>query len=90
MKHQQAATGSSPPVRARHRAAAGRKHDAAAVPSDDGDARDSFIRETAYSFYEARGRVDGYDLDDWLRAEAQAIEAFGERADAAARQTSEP
>ena len=42
------------------------------------------------AFYEARGRVDGYDLDDWLRAEAQAVEAFGERADGAARLSSEP
>ncbi|MDH5539071.1 MAG: DUF2934 domain-containing protein [Rhizobacter sp.] len=28
------------------------------------------VRQTAYAYYEARGRVDGHDLDDWLRAEA--------------------
>lgn len=92
MKHQQAATGTSPAVHARRRAPASKQRDDAAVPSpaDDSEARDSFIRDTAYSFYEARGRIDGYDLEDWLRAEAQAIEAFGERADTAARQSSEP
>lgn len=28
------------------------------------------IAETAYELYEQRGRSDGYDLDDWLKAEA--------------------
>jgi hypothetical protein len=28
------------------------------------------IRELAFHFYEERGRVDGHDLDDWLKAEA--------------------
>jgi hypothetical protein len=28
------------------------------------------IREAAYQFYEARGRLDGHDLEDWLAAEA--------------------
>jgi hypothetical protein len=28
------------------------------------------IAETAYELYEQRGRADGYDLDDWLKAEA--------------------
>jgi hypothetical protein len=27
------------------------------------------IRERAYELYEARGREDGHDLEDWLRAE---------------------
>ncbi len=27
------------------------------------------IRELAYHFYEERGRSDGHDLDDWLKAE---------------------
>jgi hypothetical protein len=27
------------------------------------------IRERAYALYEARGREDGHDLEDWLRAE---------------------
>jgi hypothetical protein len=31
------------------------------------------IRFRAYAFYEERGRKDGYDLDDWLRAETELI-----------------
>lgn len=30
------------------------------------------IRKKAHEFYEKRGRKDGYDLDDWLRAEQMA------------------
>jgi hypothetical protein len=29
------------------------------------------IRLRAYALYEGRGREDGHDLDDWLRAEAE-------------------
>ena len=29
------------------------------------------IRLRAYELYEARGREDGHELDDWLRAEAE-------------------
>jgi Protein of unknown function (DUF2934) len=29
------------------------------------------IRRRAYELYEERGRQDGHDLDDWLRAEAE-------------------
>jgi hypothetical protein len=29
------------------------------------------IRRRAYELYEARGRQDGHDVDDWLRAEAE-------------------
>jgi len=29
------------------------------------------IRCRAYELYEERGRQDGHDLDDWLRAEAE-------------------
>ncbi|MGB8782057.1 MAG: DUF2934 domain-containing protein [Terriglobales bacterium] len=29
------------------------------------------IRERAYQLYEQRGREDGHDLDDWLRAESE-------------------
>ena len=29
------------------------------------------IRHRAYQLYEARGREDGHDLDDWLRAEEE-------------------
>lgn len=29
------------------------------------------IRHRAYELYEGRGREDGHELDDWLRAEEQ-------------------
>jgi uncharacterized protein HemX len=29
------------------------------------------IRRRAYEIYEERGREDGHDMDDWLRAEAE-------------------
>lgn len=29
------------------------------------------IRRRAYALYEQRGREDGHDIDDWLRAEAE-------------------
>ncbi len=29
------------------------------------------IRHRAYTLYEERGREDGHDFDDWLRAEAE-------------------
>jgi hypothetical protein len=32
------------------------------------------IRQRAYELYEARGRGDGSDLDDWLMAEAEIAE----------------
>ena len=32
---------------------------------------DDQIRERAYELYEARGREDGHDLEDWLRAEEE-------------------
>jgi hypothetical protein len=33
--------------------------------------REQEIRRRAYAFYEERGREDGHDTDDWLRAEAE-------------------
>lgn len=29
------------------------------------------IRRRAYELYEARGREDGHDVEDWLEAEAE-------------------
>lgn len=29
------------------------------------------IRSRAYELYEERGRTDGQDMDDWLRAESE-------------------
>lgn len=31
------------------------------------------IRLRAYALYEARGREDGHELDDWLQAEAEIL-----------------
>ena len=39
---------------------------AAAASSDE-----AAVRAAAYALYEARGRVDGHDLEDWLAAERQ-------------------
>jgi len=50
----------------------------AQTPHDDGpgmvfdpDLRHRMISEAAYYMYTQRGYADGYDLDDWLEAEAQ-------------------
>ncbi|MDM7944289.1 MAG: DUF2934 domain-containing protein [Hydrogenophaga sp.] len=61
-----------------------------ATPATDSMAgHDSFgverIHAVAYGFYEARGCVDGHDLDDWLAAEAAvAREVQGSRSGKAA------
>ena len=36
----------------------------------DGDQRERMVREAAYCCYEARGCIDGHELEDWLKAEA--------------------
>jgi hypothetical protein len=36
----------------------------------DADLRHRLISEAAYGLHEARGYAEGYDLDDWLQAEA--------------------
>src|SRR5438093_5203913 len=43
----------------------------AAAVDIDPDLRHRMISETAYQFYAQRGYVEGYELDDWLRAEAE-------------------
>jgi hypothetical protein len=35
------------------------------------------IAQLAYHFYEARGRRDGQDLDDWLAAEQELAHHYG-------------
>ena len=37
----------------------------------DPDMRHRLISEAAYHLYAQRGYEDGYDLDDWLQAEAE-------------------
>jgi hypothetical protein len=34
------------------------------------------IRQRAHELYEARGREDGHDLDDWLTAESEVTRTF--------------
>ncbi len=86
MKHQASAPSIKPPAtRApRVRKAPARARPARSADTDDAvdtvdavDARDRAIREAAYAFYEARGRVDGHELDDWFEAEAQVDRAGG-------------
>ena len=43
------------------------------VPTNRHPNLEEEIRRLAYELYEKRGREDGYDLDDWLRAEAEVI-----------------
>lgn len=78
MKHPQTSTHASTDVAVKKKSAGSGKNgngkDRSAVDSqgragDEG--RDEIIRQTAYFFYEARGYVDGNDLDDWLRAEVK-------------------
>jgi len=38
------------------------------VPPEE---RQEKIRQRAYELYEARGREEGHDFDDWLKAEAE-------------------
>jgi hypothetical protein len=33
--------------------------------------REQETRRRAYALYEERGREDGHDIDDWLRAESE-------------------
>ena len=36
-----------------------------------------FIRKRAYQLFEARGRRQGHELDDWLQAEREIKHHFG-------------
>ena len=42
------------------------------------------IRAMAYAFYEARGCVEGYALDDWIKAEAAVMQASDDTRQASA------
>jgi hypothetical protein len=37
------------------------------------------IKKVAYELHEKRGRVPGYDLDDWLEAERIVLERYAKR-----------
>lgn len=34
---------------------------------------EELVRLRAYGYYELRGREDGHDVEDWLRAEAEIL-----------------
>ena len=34
------------------------------------------IRRRAYEIYEQRGRADGFELDDWVQAEAEVLDSM--------------
>ena len=53
-----------------------------ATVASDPEELEHQIRLRAHELYEARGREDGHELEDWLRAEAE-ISGKGERAAAA-------
>jgi Protein of unknown function (DUF2934) len=42
-----------------------------ATVASDPEELERQIGRRAYEIYEARGREDGHDLDDWLRAEEE-------------------
>jgi len=42
----------------------------ATAPAQHGPSHDEIARR-AYELFEARGRLDGFHLEDWLRAEAE-------------------
>ena len=41
----------------------------------DGPSAEARIRAEAYALYEARGHLDGHDVDDWLAAESRVLGA---------------
>lgn len=63
-------TGAAPASPVQEEAAGGAMEAADSVEKAGGANRLERIRELAYASYEARGCIDGYALDDWLRAEA--------------------
>ena len=56
--------------------------DVSTAKPDEGslELTEDLVRTRAYRFYEERGREDGHDIEDWLRAEA---EVFGKKPPAA-------
>ena len=40
-------------------------------PTEEYENREREVRLRAYELYEARGREDGHDLEDWFRAEGE-------------------
>jgi hypothetical protein len=64
-----ASTAAKPSKRPAALAVESAKAPAPVQPADS--TRDDKVRELAYYYYEARGRVGDHEFDDWLRAEAE-------------------
>lgn len=82
MNNQQTTTQAEQKAAAKSKSTPTEKKDENPVATEDapsGDARDELIRKTAYSFYEARSYVSGYELDDWLKAEMQVDQMLGQK-----------
>ena len=74
MKHQQTVSPAAQNVAPKSKPARSKaKGNGVLTAKDFADShwRDEMIRKTAYYFYEARCGLDGNEVDDWLRAEAQ-------------------
>ena len=76
MKHHQSTTSSPRQSTAKKAIRSVAKNDVAAQGLPSGAGHDEMIRQAAYAYYEERGRVDGHDLEDWLKAEAQIARTF--------------
>ncbi len=46
------------------------------------------VAKVAYKLHEKRGRVHGYDLDDWLEAERIVLERYAKRKEKDAKKPS--
>jgi len=79
MKHHQAEHDVAP---SKKRSSSASKGSKAASREDNPsvDWRVEMVRQTAYSFYEARNFQDGNELDDWLQAEAQVDQKLNDSA----------
>lgn len=74
MKHQQTVSPGTQSVAPKSKPARSKtKSDSVLTAKDfvESHLRDELIRKTAYYFYEARCGLNGNEIDDWLRAEAQ-------------------
>ena len=54
------------------------------LPEETESSDTALLRRRAYQLYEARGCLDGFDLQDWLQAEREVLEQLTEPEQAAA------
>jgi len=76
MKHHQSTTSSPRQSTVKKAIRSVAKNDVAAQGLPSGAGHDEMVRQTAYAYYEERGCIDGHDLEDWLKAEAQIARTF--------------